>query len=145
MFNRWEPLHLGVVSTLLVVIPTALSALLAPYYGAVYALPLTFALFHATLLTSIALYRLSPFHPYAQFPGPIPAKLSMFWVGSIATGGKKYEYISQLHEQYGDYVRVGPNEVSIRDPAAIQPVMGVHGLPKGPSEDLMINDATCSH
>ncbi|THH30119.1 hypothetical protein EUX98_g4052 [Antrodiella citrinella] len=50
----------------------------------------------------------------------------------VAYQGVRYKYIRKLHEQYGDIVRIGPNEVSIRDVTAIAPLMGPNGLPKGP-------------
>jgi hypothetical protein len=65
------------------------------------------ATFHATLLASIAFYRLV-LHRCRKFPGPVGAKLSRFhtaWVSS-----KKVQYYNELramHEQYGDFVRTG--------------------------------------
>ena len=47
--------------------------------------------------------------------------------------GKQHLYIESLHNKYGDIVRLGPNEVSIRDASCIQPLMGAQGLAKGPS------------
>ncbi|THG95018.1 hypothetical protein EW026_g6557 [Hermanssonia centrifuga] len=54
----------------------------------------------------------------------------MVW---IIRGGKQHIYIQKIHEKYGDAVRVGPNEISIRDPSAILPMMGAQGIPKGPA------------
>ena len=39
---------------------------------------------------------------------------------------------------------VGPNEVIIRDKAAIQPMMGAQGMPKGPSAYLSDMPPYCS-
>ena len=36
--------------------------------------------YFATLIGSIAVYRISPFHPLAKYPGPFIAKLSKFWM-----------------------------------------------------------------
>ncbi|KAH8101527.1 cytochrome P450 [Cristinia sonorae] len=92
--------------------------------------------YHATLLSSIAVYRLSPFHPLAKYPGPITLKLSRMWVYRMAKSGKRHEYIRTLHEIYhSDIVRIGPNEVSISDASAIGPVLGQSGLVKGPGWD----------
>lgn len=43
----------------------------------------TFAIFHTTLISSIVLYRLSPFHPLAKYPGPVLAKISKLWFVSV--------------------------------------------------------------
>ena len=40
----------------------------------------TFFTYFATLLGSIAAYRISPFHPLARYPGPFIAKLSKLWM-----------------------------------------------------------------
>lgn len=48
----------------------------------------------------------------------------------IVSRGKRHVYIQSLHEKYGDYVRIGPNEVSINDPTAIPQILGSYGWPK---------------
>lgn len=90
----------------------------------------TFVVYFATLIGSIAAYRISPFHPLAKYPGPLVAKLSKFWMLFICSTGKPHEYYTFLHGKYGDIVRTGPNEVIIRDPAAILPLMGTAGWGK---------------
>ncbi|TCD61208.1 hypothetical protein EIP91_008776 [Steccherinum ochraceum] len=50
--------------------------------------------------------------------------------------GKRHEHIYGLHEQYNsNVVRIGPNELSFRDASLIGPMMGTHGLSKGPGFD----------
>lgn len=67
----------------------------------------SFVYFHASLLLSVFVYRLSPWHPLARYPGPIIARLTKLWgLWSIATG-KNHIYIKKLHEKYGPCVRVG--------------------------------------
>ena len=144
VFKRWEPLHPVPVGTLLVAIPAALSTLLHAHYAYPRAALLTFALYYATLLSSIAIYRLSPFHPYARYPGPIPAKLSMWWMVAISTPGKGHEIVEKLHDKYGDVVRTGPNEISIRDASMIQDIMGAKGMPKGPSRLMLLFVLCCA-
>ncbi|OBZ68665.1 hypothetical protein A0H81_11383 [Grifola frondosa] len=86
----------------------------------------------STLTLSVVLYRLSPFHPLAKYPGPVINKISKLWMAWLARTGKQHLYIQQLHDYYGDVVRTGPNELFIRDVSAVTPIMGIDGLPKGP-------------
>ncbi|KAF7521787.1 hypothetical protein PCG10_007884 [Penicillium crustosum] len=49
-----------------------------------------------------------------------------------------YEEIGRLHETYGDYVRTGPTEISITDPAAVQAIYGNQSqATKGPWYTLL--------
>ncbi|GJE99305.1 cytochrome P450 [Phanerochaete sordida] len=131
IFNRWEVKHLLAVSFLLGVVPTLASRPLVPHLGPVKGLILGFLTYFGTLLSSIVIYRLSPFHPIAQYPGPVLAKVSKLYHVWVVSGGKQHLYLQELHERYGDIVRFGPNEVSIRDASCIMPVLGAQGMPKG--------------
>lgn len=91
-----------------------------------------YPLFVATLLASIAIYRLSPIHPLAGYPGPVMCKISKMWPAYVAYHGRLHHYYRGLHKIYGPIVRVGPNELSIIDKEAIPSVLGAHGMPKGP-------------
>lgn len=66
-----------------------------------------FATFYATLLTSIAFYRLSPWHPLAKYPGPILAKLSKLWAIFMLSSERRRSTIIKLHKEPGPYVRIG--------------------------------------
>ncbi|KAJ2992866.1 hypothetical protein NUW54_g7834 [Trametes sanguinea] len=88
--------------------------------------------FSMTLLISTALYRLSPFHPLAKYRGPLSCKLTKFWLACLSLGGRQHLYIKSLHERYGDVVRIGPNELSFRDPSVLTGMLGVGRIPKGP-------------
>ncbi|CDO69439.1 hypothetical protein BN946_scf184791.g34 [Trametes cinnabarina] len=88
--------------------------------------------FYFTLLLSTALYRLSPHHPLARYPGPFACKLSKFWLAFLSLTGKQHLYLKSLHERYGDVVRIGPNELSFREPSVLEAMLGVGGVPKGP-------------
>lgn len=107
MFKRWEPTNLGVLAALLVLSPAAISTVFLPHYGYIKALAASFFIYTTTLLTSIVVYRLSPIHPLARYPGPIPLKVSKFWLVWIVKQGKQHLYIQDLHEKYGDVVRIG--------------------------------------
>ncbi|GJE95941.1 cytochrome P450 [Phanerochaete sordida] len=133
VFKRWEPTNIGILALLLLALPMGLSTLLLPHYGPLLAPLVALAAFHAAMLASIALYRVSPWHPLANYPGPLLAKLSKWWLVWKERHGKQHLYIQELHEQYGDVVRIGPNDISIRDVEAIVPLMGLKGLPKGPA------------
>lgn len=154
VFNRWEPLHLIPVSTLLLILPVLFSTLLIPYYSTVSGIGIGLLTFYATLASSIALYRISPFHPIARYPGPFLSKMTKLWHVWQTLNGKQHLYLRRMHERYGDVVRIGkglsliiptsahaktttgPNEISISDATCITPLMGSLGCPKGPREQI---------
>ena len=61
----------------------------------------------AALLTSLTVYRLSPWHPLARYPGPLGCRVSKLWMGAVCVPGFQHRYIQALHERYGDVVRIG--------------------------------------
>ncbi|KAJ3557180.1 hypothetical protein NM688_g1609 [Phlebia brevispora] len=133
IFKYFEPSSAVVHAALLIILPLLLSALLVSHLHPLNAVITTLATFNASLCSSLVLYRLSPFHPYYKFPGPLPCKITKFWLAWTSSYGKQHIYIRRLHEKYGDIVRIGPNEISIRDVNLINAVMGSQGLPKGPN------------
>lgn len=58
------------------------------------------------------------FHPLAKSPGPFLWRASRLPYMRAAWGTHFPYVVQKLHEQYGDVVRVAPNELSFRDPAA---------------------------
>ncbi|KAJ5263364.1 cytochrome P450 [Penicillium angulare] len=76
--------------------------------------------FHVVgVYSSMLLYR-GALHRLNRFPGPIFARLSNFYVTFLsAKNFRLYEETEKLHQKYGDYVRIGPTELSIADPAAV--------------------------
>ncbi|KAF5354217.1 hypothetical protein D9756_006926 [Leucocoprinus leucothites] len=74
------------------------------------------------LFTSIAIYRLSPWHPLARYRGPTLAKLSKWYMGYWIAKGNRHLKLQELHRTYGRWIRIGPNELSVDDPAAIRPI-----------------------
>ena len=163
VFNRWEPLKVRYVFSLLVLVPALLSCIIIPQpqFGVFKGLALAFGGYYAALCTSIALYRLSPFHPMARYPGPILARVSkLYMVFMVVRKEKSYEWFQEQHRKYGDVVRTGepfasarviirwlntccvspgPNEVSICNVDAVLPMMGSQGMPKGPSKYIMFS------
>lgn len=107
IFRRWEPLYIPAVTGLLVALPALLSSLLIGRFGILQAVIGTFILYWATLLASIVLYRLSPFHPLARYPGPVQARISKIWMTWIVSQGRQHLYIEEQHLRYGDVVRIG--------------------------------------
>ncbi|EKM54590.1 uncharacterized protein PHACADRAFT_163000 [Phanerochaete carnosa HHB-10118-sp] len=133
IFKKWEPTYVPAVALLLLLLPLSLSALLIPHYGPLLAPLFALATYHTVLLTSISLYRILPWHPLYNYPGPFLARLSKWWIVWKGRNGRQHFYMQELHNLYGDIVRIGPNEVSIRDVGAVEPLMGTQGLPRGPS------------
>ena len=94
------PLFLGV--------PALLTYLYRPHASSLlWAAVTVFSLFFTSLFTSIALYRVSPWHPLAKYPGPLICKLTQFHLATLSLRGKQHIYYAKLHEKYGDIVRVG--------------------------------------
>ena len=93
---------------LLLVIPAYLTFLYRPDAGSTILTAVkVFSLFWTTLVTSILVYRASPWHPLAKYPGPLLCKLSKFHLAYISLGGKQYLYYYELHQKYGNVVRIG--------------------------------------
>ncbi|OZJ03916.1 hypothetical protein BZG36_03278 [Bifiguratus adelaidae] len=60
--------------------------------------------------------------PLRNIPGPTVAKLSRFYMANMRKSGKEYKIIEDLHRQYGRFVRIGPNTVSISDRNALKEI-----------------------
>ena len=66
-----------------------------------------YASYLGILAMSTVAYRLSPFHPLREYPGPFWCRTSMIWHMARTMHGKQMEYLRSLHDTYGDVVRVG--------------------------------------
>ncbi|KAJ6500242.1 high nitrogen upregulated cytochrome P450 monooxygenase 2 [Mycena vulgaris] len=133
VFKTTEPRQPRVWLLLLIGGPAALTISVNYAFSSVTTAVLSvFSIYFTTLLTSLALYRLSPFHPLAPYPGPILHKLSNFQMVRVALTGKRHLYITELHKKYGSHVRVGPNVLSVVHVDAIAATLGTKpGMPKG--------------
>ena len=100
-------MKLRIVAPLLVGTPALLSLLFVPLFGLLLAPLVAFTTFYTTLSTSIALYRLSPWHPMARYPGPVLAKLSKAYMVYVGRRTKPYLWLQEQHNKYGDVVRIG--------------------------------------
>ncbi|POS69554.1 benzoate 4-monooxygenase cytochrome P450 [Diaporthe helianthi] len=115
----------------LIVGAAVLESLLSLFVHVWLAEPLVSAAQHALYLTlaavagiyvSMLLYR-AFFHRLRGFPGPFAARLSTFYMTYLsARRGQVYDDIRALHRIYGDYVRLGPTEISIADPDAFNAI-----------------------
>ena len=66
------------------------------------------------LYTSLLIYRLF-LSPLNKFPGPWQAKIAGIWLTSQLGNFDSYLFFERLHQKYGKYVRIGPNDLSISD------------------------------
>ncbi|VTO83337.1 unnamed protein product [Fusarium graminearum] len=55
------------------------------------------------------------FHPLAAVPGLLACKVCRAWLYLAERGGDGANTVAALHKRYGPLVRIGPNEVSIKD------------------------------
>ena len=108
VFKKTETRQPFSLFVLLLAIPAYLTLLYLPHAGStVLAAVRVFSLFWFTLVTSILVYRVSPWHPLAKYPGPLLCKLTKFHLAFFAFGGKQYLYYYELHQKYGHVVRIG--------------------------------------
>jgi cytochrome P450 len=68
------------------------------------------------------------------------AKITKWYGFYLVSFGKTYLTFPELHEKYGDVVRVGPNELSFADPEAVKYIHGsqANKLQKGPNYDTRL-------
>lgn len=61
-----------------------------------------------------------------NIPGPTLAAYSRLWNVFVASSGSAPEIFQDLHQNYGNVVRVGPNHVAISDPAYLPIIYGTN-------------------
>ena len=73
----------------------------------------------AGLFTSLLVYRLF-FNPLNKIPGPFGARISKF--DTVFRNAKLdgHHQLLRLHQKYGRFVRIGPNDLSVTDPDGTQ-------------------------
>jgi hypothetical protein len=81
--------------------------------------------FLSGLLTSLLTYRIF-LSPLNKFPGHILSRVTNLWLsfGVIGKSSHAHFKVQKLHEEYGDFVRVGSNDLSIIDPRAVDIIYG---------------------
>ncbi|KAI0347604.1 cytochrome P450 [Trametopsis cervina] len=133
LYHTYEPRHPAAHLALLFAAPGLLARhLSASSSCSAVTYILTYAQYWSLLTLFVVAYRVSPFHPLAAYPGPIPAKISKFWASYLAARGDQHEVLRKLHLEHGPVIRTGPNELSFADADAVQPVLVAKLLPKGP-------------
>ena len=75
------------------------------------------------LFSSIIIYRVF-LHPLRRFPGPRLLSLSKFGHAFMSRKLDNHRQMDKLHRQYGDFVRTGPNEITIFTPEAYAALHG---------------------
>ncbi|KAF2204214.1 cytochrome P450 [Delitschia confertaspora ATCC 74209] len=91
------------------------------------------ALFLYVLL--LATYRLT-LHPLSPYPGPLLACLTDAYLAYYAYKGNRHLAIHRMHALYGEYVRIGPNTVSINNAEALKTIYGHRGNSKVKKADF---------
>ncbi|KAK7941421.1 benzoate 4-monooxygenase cytochrome P450 [Apiospora aurea] len=79
------------------------------------------------LFLSIVVYR--AFHhrlTKAGFPGPWYARVTKLWHVWACRDSKNHVVLHKLHEQYGDFVRTGPSELTVYRPEILMAIDGPH-------------------
>lgn len=97
----------GITDGLLVILPALVGAILFAGPLTLWSCVTTTASYFFVLVLSVVLYRLSPFHPLAHFPGPVlnkATKLAGVWT---TWTGHQHLTNQELHVKYGPFVRVG--------------------------------------
>lgn len=79
------------------------------------------------LFTSLTVSRVY-LSPLRKFPGPFGARLSDLYFAAQCRGLDAFRQVHRYHRQFGDYVRLGSNTISITDPNAIDAIYGPHSL-----------------
>jgi hypothetical protein len=62
----------------------------------------------------------------ASVPGPLLAKITNLWRFIDVAHGRAEVKLYNLHQKYGDYVRLGPNVVSVQNLDALKTIYGIN-------------------
>lgn len=81
------------------------------------------AIYLIALFSSIVIYRVF-FHPLRHFPGPRSMAITKLAHVFRARKLDNHYQMDQLHRDFGDFVRTGPNELSIFTPQAYNVLHG---------------------
>ncbi|CAO2658499.1 Nn.00g062220.m01.CDS01 [Neocucurbitaria sp. VM-36] len=74
-------------------------------------------------ISFVIIYRLT-LHPLARYPGPFFAKITDIYLAYYAYKGSRHLAFHQAHLQYGPYVRLGPNLLSVNTATGLKTIYG---------------------
>ncbi|KAF3033777.1 hypothetical protein E8E11_001666 [Didymella keratinophila] len=74
-------------------------------------------------ILAVILYRLT-LHPLAHYPGPFLAKITDIWLAYYAYRGSRHLAFHNAHAQFGPYVRLGPNLLSVNTATGLKTIYG---------------------
>jgi cytochrome P450 len=77
----------------------------------------------ALRLTAIIVYNLY-LHPLAKYPGPWHLAISDVFYARMIVGGNVHNQLLQMHEKYGEVVRIAPNDLSFTGAGAWKDIYG---------------------
>lgn len=80
------------------------------------------------LVFTVALWRRF-LSPLKDIPGPFWASLTRLWHVKIIIDGNQNVRLRDAHEEYGPFVRMAPNEVSVTHPDGVKRLL-LQALPK---------------
>lgn len=75
------------------------------------------------LYSSLLIYRII-FHPLRKVPGPLGCKVSSAWFATYVSRQDAFRQLFKLHKKYGQFLRIGSNDLSIAHPKAVQAIYG---------------------
>ncbi|KAF1940971.1 cytochrome P450 [Clathrospora elynae] len=74
-------------------------------------------------ILGVIVYRIT-LHPLAKYPGPFLAKITDIYLAYYAYKGSRHLTFHRAHEQYGAYVRLGPNLLSVNTATGLKTIYG---------------------
>ena len=117
------------IALLFLTIPAVLTVLLNiafsySYLGAAFTATVWSASFIGGVFGSMVVYRLF-FHRLRKYPGPAAARVTQWYhFTKIFKKMSHFREVDKMHSEYGEYVRMGPNLLSISDPDIVNVVHG---------------------
>lgn len=88
-----------------------------------------FSLQFLTLITALFLIPILVlrYRRLQSIPGPLVASFTDLWQAYYQNVDNFTNTLAKLHNQYGAFVRLGPNRVSLGDAAAVSSIYTMHG------------------
>ncbi|KAJ4365024.1 hypothetical protein N0V83_008640 [Neocucurbitaria cava] len=74
-------------------------------------------------ISLVIIYRVT-LHPLARYPGPFLAKITDIYLAYYAYKGSRHLAFQRAHLQYGPYVRLGPNLLSVNTATGLKSIYG---------------------